>query len=127
MPTSHSFPSLPGNSWSTHSRTGAALLEVLVGLIVAAILLTPLARGIAAAMHNYTIAASRDRGAALQSYTLGIRRANACVPAASGDTAASGVSVTWSAVPDTSGLRELRATMNVLGKELSVVGGDGCW
>jgi Tfp pilus assembly protein PilV len=107
-------------------RTGAALLEVLVGLIVAAILLTPLAQGIATAMHHYTVAASRDRGSALQAYTLGILRADPCVPGASGDTTAHGTQVSWSATADTDGARELRATLNTLGDELEVVGRDVC-
>ncbi len=108
------------------NRTGAALLEVLVGLVVAAILLTPLARGVAAAMHHYAVAASRDRGSALQSYTLGILRSDPCALAASGDTTAHGVHVSWAATANTNGARALRATLNTLGDELEIVGGDAC-
>lgn len=108
-------------------RTGAALIEVLVGLIVAALLLTPLARGVASAVHGYAVASSRDRGAALQSFQLGLSRADPCGPSASGDTTARGVQVDWSAAPDSTGVRELRSTLSVLGADLTVVGGDGCW
>jgi hypothetical protein len=107
-------------------RTGAALLEVLVGLIVAAILLTPLARSVAAAMHHYTVAASRDRGSALQAYALGKLRADPCGPSTSGDTTAHGTQVSWSAAADANGARELRATLNTLGDDLEVVGSDVC-
>lgn len=116
----------PERATSCRDRTGAALLEVLVGLIVAAILLTPLARGVAAAMHHYTVAAARDRGSALQAYTLGVLRSDPCASASSGDTTAHGVQVSWSASVNTNGARELRATLNTLGDELEIVGGDAC-
>lgn len=105
---------------------GAALLEVIIAIVLAGLLLTPLARSAASAFHHYTLASARDRGSALQARVLANLRADPCAGSTAGDSTAGSLRVTWSAVEDSAGLRALTATVNTVAGELEVRGADLC-
>lgn len=107
-------------------RHGAALLEIIVAIVLAGLLFTPLARSTASAFHGYTLASARDRAAALQTHRLGVLRADPCSGSATGDSTVGAAHITWSASPDSGGLRELRAAVNSVAGELEVWGADLC-
>lgn len=127
IPALHATPSPNGLPRRTPVvRNGAALLEVMMAMVLAALLLTPLARSTALAVHHYTLASARDRGAALQSRVLASVRADPCAGNVAGDSTAGHAHVTWAASADSSGVRALGATVNTVAGELQVWGADIC-
>lgn len=107
-------------------RRGAALIEVLVGLVIAALLLVPLARGTAAAVRQYVRASLRDQAVALQAHALARLRADPCGGAAAGDTTVHRIRLDWSAAPQADGTRQLNASAQLVGGTLEVRGADAC-
>src|SRR5690606_38374988 len=107
-------------------RRGAALLAVVMALVLAGLLLTPLARSTAFALHQFSRAAGRDRAVALQASALATLRSDPCSGAASGDTAAGAAQLSWSANPGADGTRELSAIATLPGGDLDARGSDVC-